>query len=85
MKRAFARELAWPPASEQALGAVPAWQREVATVAQATLRDARTLPPLFQRDQFNNALSDAFNAIVFESQPPATALHRAADALRSVK
>ncbi len=81
----LARELAWLPASEQALAAAPEWQRGVATVAQAALRDARTLPPLAQRDLLNNALGEAFRGIAFENQSPATALRRAADALRSVK
>lgn len=81
----LARELAWPPTAEQALAAVPEWQIGVATIAQVAIRDARTLPPLAQRDLLNNALGEAFRGIAFEKQAPAAALRKAADALRGVK
>ncbi len=81
----LARELAWLPTSEQAVAAVPEWQREVATVAFAALRDARTLPPLAQREVFDAALGEAFRAIAFERQVPGMALARAGERVREVR
>jgi ABC-type glycerol-3-phosphate transport system substrate-binding protein len=85
MQATLARELAWLPAAEQALNAVPDWQREVATIAHAALRDARALPPLPRRDLFDNALGEAFRAIAFAGQSPATALRRARRPPRGVR
>ena len=81
----LARELAWLPTVEQALAAVPEWQRGVATVALAALRDARTLPPLAQREIFDAALGDAFRAIAFEGQSPRVALARAGELVTGVR
>jgi hypothetical protein len=80
----LARSLAWIPASEQALAAVPAWQRDVAIVAQAALRDARTLPPLAAREVFDGVMGEAFRKIAFEGEAPAVALQRAVEGLQGV-
>lgn len=80
----LARELAWIPPSEQALDAVPDWQRQVATVAQAALRTARTLPPLAAREVFDGVMGEAFRAIAFDGEAPAVALQKAKEGLQGV-
>lgn len=81
----LARELAWPPAIESALDAVPAWQRGIATATLAALRGARALPPLAHREEFDGAMGDAFRSIAFGGAAAEAALQRAAGAVRGIK